>query len=189
MQEILFTIKGTMPLLMNNVRMANPLDEHTQRAAQVSKKRTKTLDDHEILAKLEFLGRLYFDDEIGPYIPGANVHKVLLEGAKAHRLGTTVRAAVMVMEDKLPLQYDGPRDVEGLWKAGFHDQRIVKVASARTLRTRPMFIQWALSGTIQFDESVLDPDQIERALDIAGRSKGLGDYRPQYGRFEAEVAR
>jgi hypothetical protein len=34
------------------------------------------------------------------------------------------------------------------------------------------------------DTRVIDIDDVQTAVENAGRLKGLGDYRPRYGRFE-----
>ena len=67
------TITGTAPLLMHNGRLANPLDPSTQALKSLTSKRKKTDDDLFDIARAEFLGGLYIDPDVGPYVPGENV--------------------------------------------------------------------------------------------------------------------
>ena len=60
----------------------------------------------------------------------------------------------------------------------------------RVLRTTARFERWNCAATLDCDDSLVDQDQLEAWLGIAGRRVGLGDWRPEksgtFGRFEAE---
>lgn len=186
--RIKLTITGTSPLLVHNIRLANPLDPIAREMKTISAKRKKTDEDHELLARLEFEGGLYWTDDIGPYIPGVNVEKALVEGGRITKQGKQVERGLFVSDNEIPLLYSGPRDVKGLWAdQSFVSTMAVKVGQSRVMRTRPMFRQWMLEAVAELDSGLLSVEQLQAIADDAGSMVGLGDYRPRYGRFECAV--
>lgn len=130
--RIKLTITGTSPLLVHNIRLANPLDPIAREMKTISAKRKKTDEDHELLARLEFEGGLYWTDDIGPYIPGVNVEKALVEGGRITKQGKQVERGLFVSDNEIPLLYSGPRDVKGLWAdQSFVSTMAVKVGQSR----------------------------------------------------------
>lgn len=190
MQRLAFRLTGTRPLIQHNERLANPLNEHTRKMAAISKKRGKTEADILDMARIEFEGGLYFDEKIGPYVMGLAIERALLDSAKREKLGQVFKAYVLCEQDQIPLQYEGPRDIEKLWKAKFYDQRMVKVQQTKVLRTRPQFpIGWMIEPIISYDENALDKAQMVRCMQRAGDSIGMGDFRPRFGRFSVELVK
>src|SRR5262245_31815410 len=89
-QHATLTLTGTSPLLMSSGEVDR--DSETFRAYyHLGKKRAKSLDDEKRISELEWTLRLYFDDEIGPYIPEANVHKLLRDSATKWRKGEEIK--------------------------------------------------------------------------------------------------
>lgn len=188
--KVRLTIVGTTALLMHNARLSDPLDSVTRELKKISSKRTKTEDDQFEMARIEFEGGMYFDEELGPYIPGANVHRCLVEGAKLNKLGRHIERGVVVTEEILPLGYHGPRTLKELWEdKNFVSRLSVGVTTSRVMRTRPRFPQWALEADLFVDTGQLDLEQISSVAEKAGQMIGLGDYRPRFGRFDVEVSK
>ena len=187
MRQMKVKIKGLSPLLMHSDRFANPLDKATKAHKELTGKRKKTDADHEAIAKSEWMGSLYYDEKLGPYIPGQNLDATLQEAAKLQKLGKKFKQAVMVVENEVPLQYKGPRTPDALFDAGFVDVRGVKVAMAKLMRCRPKFNEWAAEFTVAFNEDVLNAEEVKKAIADAGALIGVCDYRPRFGKFEAEV--
>lgn len=189
MIEFTITLTGTAPLLMHNSRLSNPLDPATKALKKLTGKRNKTDDDYEQLARLEFIGGLYLDPDIGPYIPGENIARCLVDGAKLTKQGVKVTRGVFISTDVNPLSYNGPRDDQGLWDAGHRHMASVKVGTQRVMRCRPWFPEWRVQAEGVVDPSVLELDDIATIADNAGSLIGLGDWRPRFGRFTASVER
>jgi hypothetical protein len=183
-----FVLVGTAPLIQHNERLANPLNYHTKELAKVSSKRKKTVADHEEIAKIEFVGGMYHDEKIGPYVPAKYIDAVLIKGGTRERLGETIKRACRCLEDQIPIEYEGPRTIEELWEAGFYDQRPVGIKKSKTLRTRPCFKLWRFPCTILYDPTELEYEHVYRAMERGGRLYGIGDYRPRFGRFDIEEA-
>jgi hypothetical protein len=188
MQTIKVTLTGVSPMMMHNARFANPLDPATKAHKALTGKRKKTDEDHEAIAYSEWCGALYHDKEIGPYVPANWVESMLIESSKGQKLGKKFKSAVMVVEDKVKVEYDGPRDIKGMFKnPAFVDVRSVKVQQARLQRCRPIFDQWKLNLSVAFNPAVVEEREVIKALEDGGQLVGLGDYRPRFGKFEVKV--
>jgi len=186
--KVRITLTGTAPLLVHNIRLANPLDPIAKAMKAVSSKRTKTDDDYEELARLEFVGGLYLDEAVGPYLPGQNIERSLTDGARITKAGKKVERGLFVTDDVVPLLYKGPRTAEDLWAdENFRSVLAVKVGTSRVMRTRPMFRDWAVEADAELDPTVLSLDELGPIAETAGSMTGLGDYRPRYGRFVSKV--
>lgn len=183
------TLTGTAPLLMHNSRLSNPMDPATKALKKVISKRNKTDEDHEQIARLEFAGGLYLDPDVGPYIPGENIARALVDGAKLTKMGVKVTRGVFIATDINPLSYKGPRDDQGLWDAGHRHMASVKVGTSRTMRCRPWFSEWMVQADGVLDPSVLELDDLATIADNAGSLIGIGDWRPRFGRFTARIQR
>lgn len=186
-QSIKARLTGVAPLLVHNGHLADPLNPYAKAMKEVSGKRKKTDADHEELARLEFEGGLYLDDDKRPIIPSYNLEACLINGAKQSRLGKQFLAGAMIPEDSV-LIYSGPKTVEGLWAdKRFVDRRAVRIQKNKIIRTRPVFSEWSVETTIEYNTAVLDRPQIVKAISAAGQFVGLCDYTPKYGRFEVEL--
>jgi hypothetical protein len=186
-------------LMMHNEQLANPFNEYAQELAKLTKKRGKSLEDHEAIAEIEFQGGLYFDPKAGPYAPARCLNKALVMGARRRKLGKLFEQAVMVDREVNPIEYKGPRTRKELWAAmdargvrTFVDQRLVGIAKARTLRTRPLFIDWLCEFFIRVLDGAVNASDVQSALEAA-ETIGLLDGRPIYaGQFttkEFEIAK
>lgn len=187
MRKITIKIRGLKPLLMHNERLANPLEQTAINLAEISKKRSKTLDDHRLLSKLEFIGGIYHDPKNGPYVPSKWVLKMIQEGATKEKKGKAMLSAVFIEKEELKLIYEGPTEIDKLYEAGFFDQRCIGVNQSKTVRTRPRFNEWSLVFELEYDETLVDAVNIKRALEYGGKVKGIGDYRPRFGTFVLEA--
>jgi hypothetical protein len=185
--RVRITLEGSTGLLCHNARLANPLDPIVRQMKVISGKRKKTDEDLERLARLEFEGGLYFDDA-GPFIPGANIEKCIVEGARVTRQGKQVERGLFITDDEVPLVYKGPRLVDELWAdEAFRSMMSVKVGTSRVMRCRPLFRGWTLDVHGEMDPGLLNLDTLEAIVTDAGGMVGLGDYRPRYGRFTGTV--
>jgi hypothetical protein len=177
---------------MHGDRFANPLDSATKQHKVLTGKRKKLDEDHAEIARSEWMGGLYFDDQDGPYLPGPNVKAALVGAAKIQKLGSAFKRAVLVLDDRCPLEYSGPRTPEALFAdSRFVDARSVVVGTSRLMRYRPKFSGWTAKVQIMFSPEMIEEADIIRAAENAGLFVGVGDYRPEkggsFGRFAVEV--
>ena len=182
------TWTGACPLLMHNVRLADPLDSITRSIAEISSKRKKTEDDHLEIARREMLGSLYTDENDKPVIPTDNIHRCMLDAAKKFKLGPSVKSGMLFETADVPLKYQGPRTAGEIIKTeGMMYRRAVVVSRARVIRTRPIFKTWSIDVQCFVDmELFKSKAEIQQIAETAGRWIGLGDWRPKFGRFEVQ---
>lgn len=186
--KVRLTLTGTAPLLMHNIQLADPLNPIVRAMKEISGKRKKTDEDLLRMAELEFKGGLYITDELGPYVPGVNVEKCLVEGARVTKQGKQVERGLFVTDNEVPLLYQGPRTAEALWaNEDFRSRLAVKVSTSRVQRTRPIFRDWAIEVAAEVDPALLNLDSLRAIAVDAGSMVGIGDYRPRYGRFIVKV--
>jgi hypothetical protein len=179
-------VKGT-PLVMHNEQLADPLNQYTRSISEVSKKRNKTEADYLEIARLEFLGGMYANGN-GPCLPAWNVLRCLQDGAKRHKRGMDVPRGISPLAQHADVIYDGPRDPDKMWKDGrFSLRKTVGIQRARTMRTRPIFVDWQCELPIEIDPVVFDLDTLRHVWREAGVYAGIGEMRPIYGRFEATI--
>jgi hypothetical protein len=189
MQTLVIRITGISPLLMHNARFANPLDPATKAHKTLTSKRKKTDEDHFAIAKSEFLGSIYHDNETGVYLPGINMEACLFEAAKMQKLGKTSKRSLLVLNDKIKIQYSGPKTPEKLYEdSTFVDVRAVKVGMSKLMRYRPKFAEWSAEFQLSFNPEQIEERDIIRILEDAGSLVGVGDYRPRFGKFSVEVS-
>lgn len=184
---------GGAPLVCHNERLADPLDEYVQAIQGFSKKRNKTIDDHEQIAYLEFLGGLYTSPALdwpidgknpAPCLPAWNILRCLQDGGRRQKRGMDVPRGVMPLGESALIQYDGPSDPQKMWEAGgFSLRKSVGVQRSRTMRTRPFFADWQAALPIEVDSTVFDMHTLQNIWKDAGIYAGLGEMRPVYGRF------
>ena len=180
----MLTLIGETPLLMSSGEVDRESELYREYRT-LSKAARKTIEQEAQLRELEWHTRIYFDEELGPYLPGKNIKELLRSAATKWKLGESVRRSLVVPDYRIPLIYEGPRDLKGLWEEGFRYTAMVSNAGAnagRVERTRPCFDEWSLQCEIAFDTDELDEDSFMR---IVQRSQkyGLGDYRPEFGAF------
>lgn len=181
-------LKGVTPLLMSSGEADRESDTYVAYRT-LSKKRGKTVEDESRLRELEWYTRLYFDDEVGCYIPGKNIKELLRSAATKWRKGEDVKRSLIVPEYRLPLVYDGPKEPAKLWDAGFAYVAMVANAGAgsgRVERCRPCFEKWEIKTEIAVDPEDLSDHELDTFVERS-QKYGLGDYRPDFGAFEASL--
>jgi len=193
MNEAQYEIRSTVPLLMHNGQLANPIYSWTLALKALTAKRKKTLDEFKQIALVEWFGGLYTDLAVSPesdtmsrarvVVPSPNIIKAVIQGAQRNRLGKAFAASVYCKDAFYKLEYPGPQDVVKLSEnPAFQSNMMVVVNRMRISRCRPIFTDWGLKFTLIFDDVELS--QVNQAVADAGSYVGIGDYRPQYGRFE-----
>ncbi len=190
MLDVLLRLTGTRPLVMHNVRLANPLDPYAKAHKELSGIRKKTDEIYAEMARVEYLGGLYEDSTLGPYVPGEWVFASLVQGARLNALGKKVERGLLLGDtgDVNPLVYKGTRDKDKLaLDPNFGLLKAVRVGQSRVMRTRPCFRGWSCEIPLFLDQDVLNFEDLVSIADRAGRYIGIGDHRPMYGRFTAET--
>lgn len=166
MKKVRVKIAGIVPLLMHKFNVEyNP--EAKRRDVQYDSK-----EDAE---------KALYKNEKGCYVPGEWISGCLKEIAKEFKgkgkasLKQTILSSVFVEPDEIPLNKDTYDEI---------DLRPVVIQKNRIVRSRPRFNDWQIEFYIKFDEERISRDTIKNLLTEAGETKGIGDYRPRFGRFK-----
>lgn len=176
---------GIRPLLMHNGQLADQTNPYVVEIKKITAKGKKKTDtDYANMARLEWEGGLYWDETLGPVIMSDAIERCIQVGAQKSRLGKDVLAAVFCQETCVPVEYKGPREKEKMWaNPDFCLRRGVGVNGSRVMRCRPMFREWAIEFTVEYDDSIINEKNLIQAMQDAGALCGLGDWRPKFGRF------
>lgn len=183
-------ITGAAPLLMHAPTLLDPIHPMTVELRKLTDKpqKKRTPADWARMAELEWNAALYHDEDLGPFISTVNVKRAFRAAGGMQRKGAAIARGVTFADTKLPLIYDGPRDREGLYAAGFRDTRGVRNGGTggSVMRTRPCFEEWALEARVYLNPHEIGVEDFARFVADAQRY-GLGDYRPEFGLFVAEM--
>jgi hypothetical protein len=180
-----YKLTSSAPLIQHNGQTSDPLNKWSKSIKQISSKRNKTDADYEEMARLEFMAGLYLD-EAGPIIPSFLIDAMVVNGAKKSKEGPSAKSGCFCPKHA-KLEYDGPRSVNELWECEtFRFSRRVRVGQASVQRMRPIFESWSAEVTLQYEDTLANLSRIDAWMAVAGTQVGIGDWRPQYGRFTVE---
>jgi len=164
--EIKVTVKGTAPLLLH---------KYVEADASTSKKKKKVYVPEEEAEKV-----CYRTEDGQVYIPAT------------HFKGAMIKSGVDFI-------YSGRKTYKEYIKSGifFKEKEIiltpqeyivnntpVVISRARVMRSRPEFKEWECTFTMEVLNEDLDKSILKEILESAGKFQGVGDFRPEYGRFE-----
>ncbi|MGZ8172990.1 hypothetical protein [Methylobacter sp.] len=195
-----FTLKliGISPLLHSCDILADPLREESIAHKALSDIKKKTDATHYAIAKSQWQGCLYWNDDLGVVLPTNNIRAAIIGGAKLIKKGMNIKRGVTILEQnailtygKDPANYGKKLTIEQLWDQRYFDRRSVINGLRRVMTTRPKFTLWSAEAEVIFDEGVINADEIMKSAENAGKYVGIGGYRPEkggtFGRFTVEM--
>ena len=184
---IKITIEGTRPLIMQSDRLVDALDPLAQELKRAAKSKDKNSEKgQQEIARIEFMGCLYQDENGVVGIPQDNLLRMLRDGGAKERMGKEAQSQLTILDEFHPLQYAGPKTAEKLLADPAHVfRKSVVVGRARVMRTRPRFpAGWKLSFQVLIGgNATLKVEDVRRFIDSAG-PLGIGTFRPRYGGFK-----
>lgn len=166
-KRIQVTIQGRSALLMHSFPM-EPIKNLEKKSPE---------EQAEFAAYRDDKGRLYF--------PAVNVGRSIVAGASYSKgkgkssLQKPIAACLLVSPERLDL---GTKEYA-------IDSRpvVIKATKGRIVRHRPRLDDWRLSFEIEYDDDLLNENQVRQCIDDAGSRVGIGDFRPEckgpFGRF------
>ena len=184
--QIQAKIQGTRPLLMHSGALVDPQNDFVKAIKKISAKKPKTDADQAEIARLEFLGAVYVDDSGSIVLPDVNIMSAIVAGARKSSRGKDAQAGVFVDgHGTFDFSFSGKKTPEALWESGkFIDRRAVVIQRSKIMRVRPRFDKWSSSFTLEIDDTVCNAEAVRDWLETAGNRRGIGDFRPMYGRFK-----
>ena len=191
-------LKSLSPLIMHSDRLCNPMHPLTKKMKEISKIRDKKDEHYQALARIEFEGAAYFNEELGIYMPSKCLGGCFKAAAKKFKLGRATKAITIDCPIGTPLIGYEKHTIDSLWnkisKNGEQEHvfaETVVVARARIIRTRPIFPKWEVKFNLYLNSEILSLAQLKTIIETAGFEFGLCELRPEkasgtYGRFTLE---
>lgn len=194
MRSAAVKITGVNPILFNNPQTVDRFNRFAIRMREINARKTRrTDDDYRELRDLEVESKIYFDPEIGIYVPSSwMMEATACNGFKVAKLSRdTIRGAFFVADTKIKLFYQGmdkvKTPVDVVKNPDFHWVAGLPQGQVRVMKAFPKFEKWHFSTTVEYDDKIIDPDALTRIIEYAARYGGFGDFRPTFGRSMAEV--
>lgn len=187
-------ITGIAPLLQNNPQTADPFNRFAKAMKAITNKRTgKTDDDLIELGNLETEAKVFFDDEIGVYVPPTWLTEAIVTtGFGVAKIGKKkLRGGLFATESKVKLHYRDMDKVKTVtdvvMNRVFRHRMLLKQGEHRIAKDAPIYHDWWFQTVVEFDDTVVDFGSLKRIVERAALYGGFGDFRPTFGRAKAEV--
>jgi len=193
-QQARIKITGLNYLLQNNPQTVDPFNSFSKAMKAItSKKSNKTEDDLIALGNIETESKLYFDEEVGVYVPTRWLTEAICTGAFAViKTGKDkMRGGIFATEEKAKLQYKDMSKVKTItdvvMNPTFRHRALLPQMGKRIPKDFPIFKDWSFETGIEFDDTVVDFAGLKRVVERTATYVGFGDFRPTFGRAVAEV--
>lgn len=194
-RQINISVSGVNPLLQNNPQTVDRFNPYTRTMAKINAKKTRRTDeDYRDLQNLEVRAKIFWDDDIGIYVPSSWLMAAIASTSfkKAKVSKADVRGSVFATEDRIPLKYRDqakvktPDDIVG--NPDFRINLTLKQGQVRVVKAAPIFHQWSFKTALEFDDNLIDAESLQDIIKHAAMYGGFGDFRPTFGRATAEVS-
>lgn len=188
LQTIQFKLTGAAPLLLHSGQTVDPSNYYSKQKKQISGKRSKTDADFDYLKQLDWYASLYVDDDKRVIIPAENLEACFRDGAKKLKLGKQASAGAFIEESPL-LVFDGDNlSPDELWQRGKNILTVAaRISSSKVMVSRFCARQWSCTFVLSYDDETFNTATVVDIMSIAGRSVGVGTWRPKFGRFTVDV--
>lgn len=166
---IMVTIEGIKPVLQHRYHNS---DEPDPSSVKVTGRPAYELEGEKAA---------YRDHEGNLCQPGDHIHASMVKSAANFKIpgrrGKTYKDLIQASIDIEPEMIPHKKQDYVI------DKRAVVVQRSRIMRYRPRLDEWELEFELHVIDEQLDVKVVKDILDYAGRSVGIGDYRPKFGRF------
>lgn len=175
---------------MNRMDIENFKAEQDGKIGGQKKKDQASLDH----LRNEWRRNCYWLDGTGLYCPADNIEAALIGAGKKMKLGMgtfkeIVSRNLVVSEPQVPIKCSKNfKSLDEIMKAGWVFEKIVKQGRIPAVRRRVMIpTPWEITFTLIVDDpKEMSRKNLQELMEIAG-GKGLMDWRPKFGTFEAEI--
>lgn len=216
MKQYAFTIREKTPLLMHYDNLQ--WQERIKRWQIDPSNQAASVKGDDRSPAWTWIGSAYSDSNVIS-LPSDNLMRALMEGGQATPTGkgqktykAQTQSGMLVHDEYVPLLIDGkPVDYKGLLELegetdfakheaaaverGFvlYTKKVRMNGRSRNIRVRPRFDRWELRGVLDVWDPQLTASVLGTILSVAGKDKGLGDWRPSsktpgpFGTFGATI--
>lgn len=135
----------------------------------------------------EALQKLYVTPEGQIYQPADHIEQSMIEGAKKIRVKGQGKATYSkLFGSMVSVREFRVEHLNDKYEV-FKKLVVIPSTKGRVMRYRPMFNDWKLQFTVEFEDEI-PVGVVKETLEIAGRYAGIGDWRPQkkgkFGKFQ-----
>jgi hypothetical protein len=188
-------ITGLNYLLQNNPQTVDPFNFYSKAKKAITNKRSgKTEDDLLELGNIETESKIYFDDELGVYVPTRWLTEAICTSAfSVVKIGKgKMRGGIFATEEKAKLTYDDMSKVKTIKDVvknpKFRHRAMLPQGQVRVAKDFPIYKGWSFETKIDFDDTVVDFEGLRRIVERTSQYVGFGDFRPTFGRATAKVS-
>jgi hypothetical protein len=186
--KIRMTLTGTRPLLLNNARLANPLDPIVRALKPMLAKKRKTDEDLLAIMQIEARGGVYETDDGLLAIPTDNIWRSIKDAATMSRNGRDIERGLSFEEAMVSLLVNGETvRVDDFLTVENIDYRSAVISRRRIMVSRPIVRNWSCVADVEIIDEIIDLHSFKPILDRAGKFSRLGTYRTKFGSFVNEV--
>jgi len=161
-------VEGKVPLIMD--RFAPATKETSTRAKKVYE------------PKDEAEKSTYRTKDNKLYLPAAHFKAsmvkastdFIMKGKKTYK--DYIKAGIIIDPDEIVLDQQ---------EYVIHEEAVV-IQRARVMSWRPKIEKWSCKFQIEITDDMINQSVLKEILEAAGRFKGVGAHRPDYGRFEVK---
>lgn len=165
-EKISVKVTGVAPLLINKyvIKQAGERKKSTQDFLEVAEEKAYRNKDNRL------------------YIPTTNFKAAMIKAATDFKISGKksykdyVKAGIFFDSEEAQLT---PNEYT-------IDRRPVVIQNAMIIGTRPRWEKWSAEFIMNVVDDMLDKNSLKLILEAAGKYKGVGSYRPEYGRFIIE---
>ncbi len=194
MKNLKCKVVGNNEIRINNPQSADSLNKYAKAMKEINSiHHTKKTDaDKEKLENISIESKLYFNEDLGVWIPtnwfisalGGVSHKLCKIGKKVLREG------VFVNGTKAKMSYSGMKSVKKIedivLNQMFRERQFHNINNSTVPIEMPTFSNWSFHIDLDFDEEVVTEEEMISMLHMVVIRKGFGDFRPTYGRGSVE---
>lgn len=173
-RQVVIPIKGISPLIVHAWSEKSKKMIADKQAGKAKNKRHEIRNPQE-----EFEGAKHIAADKWEGYPAAGFKAAMVRAAKI--IG-------MVMKDTQTAFFvnadcERTQLVRIYGKSKMRDDMVRVGIGASDIRYRPEYVEWSAKLNIEYNEGVLSIDQIHQLVKVAGYSCGIGEMRPEKGKF------
>lgn len=189
-KTIKIKVSGISNLLQNNPQSVDPFNSYSVAKKKLTSKKSKTESDLLKLKDIEVESKIFFDKELGVYIPSSWILSSIASNsfAQAKIAKQKIRGAVFTTEHKIKLVYKDMDKVKKITdivgNENFIHKMILPQRGVRLAKYFPIFEDWSFESEVEYDSVILDAEDLKKILTYGANYNGFGDFRPTYGRAE-----
>lgn len=191
-QSITLRLQGISPLMQHKFSEKSRRAIEEKQTAADSVKSSRPPKDY----KAEFNAARYVSRQGWDGVPCRQVRASMIRAcANIDGLDMTrAKSAFFIQADGFD-KLDGTPLLKIHGKKPIHDTRPVAIVNTFDLRNRPLYPEWAVQPTIQFDADLCTETDVANLLARAGATIGIGELRPfgkkgfggDYGMWEVQA--